>query len=210
MRTIVETRHIKHCCNIVIDYSSRLVHTHGYWSCRILPVADLLKPKSNLSTLVAWPLVRNLVTDTPHHDSRAVPVMSDKIDEVLFCPLLEIEVIAVLHLRSYPTVEGLGHEHHTHLVTNLDKFWSRHIVGCSDGVATHILKHTDLSADTGFIGYRTERTEIMVVAYTLEYSLLTVKEESLIRSKFNCTYTESCLNFVNESFTLIYLADQCV
>ena len=204
MRAIVEPRNIEHCGDIVVDHCSRLVHTHCHRSCRVFPVADLLEPEGDLCSLVARPLVRNLVTDTPHHDSRTVPVMPDQIDKVLLCPLFKIQVIAVLHLWGHPAIESFCHEHHSHLITYPYKFWRRHIVGCPDGVTTHVLEHAHLSADSSLIRYRAKRSEIMVVADTFKYSLYTVKEETLIRSELYGADSESCFNLVNESLTLIY------
>ena len=203
VRTIVEAWHIKHSSDIVIDHCSRLVHTHCHRSCRVFSVADLLEPEGYLGSLVARPLIRNLVTDAPHHYCRTAPVMSDQIDKVLLRPLLKIEIIAILDLRSHPAVESLSHEHHSHLIAYPYEFWRRHIVGCSDGIAAHILQHAHLSADSSLIRYRAERSEIMVVADTFKYSLYTVKEETLIRPELNCADSESCFNLVNESLALI-------
>ena len=128
MRSVVESWHIEDCSHIVVDNCSRLVHTHSHRSCRVFSVADVLEPKGDLGALVSRPLIRNLVSDTPHHDSRAVSVMADKIYEILFCPVHEVHIVSVPDLRGNPAVKCLCHKHHTHLVASFDELRSRHIM----------------------------------------------------------------------------------
>ena len=113
-------------------------------------MADILQEPRDLTTALI-PLVRHLVTDAPHHDARVIPVMMYQIHEVFLHPFVENQIIAVRAFRLVPFVEALCHQHHTHLIASLYQLGSRHIMGSTDSVASHVLQDPDLTTDSGII-----------------------------------------------------------
>ncbi len=63
-------------------------------------------------------------------------------------------------------------------------------MGCADSVAPHILEYAYLAAYGGIVDNRAQGAEIMVIAHTLEHSLLAVEEESLIGAYLDRAYAE--------------------
>ena len=126
-------------------------------------------------------LGRDLVADAPHHDTRVVAVLMEHVHHVPFSPFIEKAVVAVGAFGYVPFVERLYHHHEAHLVTKAHKFRSRHVVGCADGIAAHILQKVELMPKGGNIDGGAERAEVMMVADALELAALTVEIESLFR-----------------------------
>ena len=126
-RTVVEARHIHHGSKVIVDYRIRIVHTLCYRTRRILAMANVLQEESGLAFTLR-PLVRHLITDTPHHDTRIVAIVTDQIHQVFFYPFVEEEVITILTLGHAPLVKALSHHHHTHLITGTHQLRCRHVV----------------------------------------------------------------------------------
>ena len=77
--------------------------------------------------------------------------MMYQIHEVFLHPFVENQIIAVRTFRLVPLVEALCHQHHTHLIASLYQLGSRHIMGSTDSVASHVLQDPDLTTDSGII-----------------------------------------------------------
>ena len=153
-------------------------------------MTDILQPFSDL-TAILLPLIRDLITDTPHHDTGIIPVMTDQINQVSLCPLIKIKMITILTFRLIPLIETLGHHQHTHLITSLHQFWRRHIMRGTNGITTHVLEHTDLITDSRLIHRRAQRSQIVMIADTLEKKLLSIQEKALVRNQLDRTNTKS-------------------
>ena len=107
-----------------------------------------------------------------------------EVHQVTLMPLVEVEVVAVGHLRLGPAVEALCHHGHTHLITEADELWGRHIVRGADGIDAHVLHGADLASHGGFVHRRAERTEVMVEAGALELQLPPVQVEAIACLQF--------------------------
>ena len=103
-----------------------------------------------------------------------------QIHQVLLCPFVEEEVIAIGHFRAFPAVKGFGHQHHTHLVAGLHQFGGGHVVRGADGIAAHVLQDAYLSADAGYVGDAAQGAEVVVVAYAFEDCVFSVQEEAFV------------------------------
>ena len=114
---------------------------------------------------------------------------------------MEPSMIAILTFCNIPLIKRLDHHHESHLITQTDKIRVGHIVSCSDCIATHILKQSQLMAKCRHIDCGAKRSEVMVVTYAVNLAGLAVKEESLLRDKFNRTDTKACIINIKHSIT---------
>ena len=55
----------------------------------------------------------------------------------------------------------------------------------------HILEHTDLITDSRLIHRRAQRSQIVMIADTLEKKLLSIQEKALVRNQLDRTNTKS-------------------
>ena len=92
-----------------------------------------------------------------------------QIGDILIAPLLEELGVAVLALRINPHIETLCHHHHTEGIADFHLHGRRHIVGCTDGVATHLLHHLDLTDKGCLVFCCTQWTEVVVQTDTLQF-----------------------------------------
>jgi len=60
----------------------------------------------------------------------------------------------------------------------------------TDRITAHIFQDTNLMTDGGIIYGTSQRTEIMMIAYTFEWSSLPIQEKSFVGNDFNSTDTE--------------------
>ena len=149
-------------------------------ACGVLAVADVLEEACQFRAYIAVPLVGHLVADAPHHDAGIVAEVVQQIHQVLLCPFVEEEVIAIGHFRAFPAVKGFGHQHHTHLVAGLHQFGGGHVVRGTDGIAAHVFQDAYLSADAGYVGDAAQGAEVVVVAYAFEDCVFSVQEEAFV------------------------------
>ena len=138
-------------------------------------------------------MIGHLITHTPHNYGRIIAIAANEVYDILLNPRIEVTVIAILHFRAFPLVKALRHDHHTHLVTCLNEFRFGHIVGCTVGIASHILEHAHLTSNSSGINHRTKRSVVVMVARTLKDHALTIEEESFIRHNLKRAYTKCCL-----------------
>ncbi len=137
-------------------------------------------------------LRRHLIPDTPHYHARIVAPLMKHIHHVPFRPchsrnirrLIEEPVIAVGAFGNVPLVKRLNHHHQSKLITQAHKLGSRHIVRCPDSITAHVLKHQELMPECGHIDCRSQRSQVMMIAYPLEFAVTAVQEKSFFSDKF--------------------------
>ena len=117
-------------------------------------------------------------------------------DHAVAAVLVEESVVSVLTFGDVPFVEILQHHHEAHLVAELDELLGRHVVGCADGVASHVLEHCELPAESCLVDGCSKRAEVVVQADSAELARLAVEEESLVRDDLYGPETESCADLV--------------
>ena len=179
MYAIVEARNVHHLGKSTLQGSLSLIHTLGYRAGWVVLMTDILQMLGNLHTLLA-PLLRNLVTDTPHNDARMVAMVLHQIGHIPVAPLLEELGVAILALRINPHIEALSHYHHTERVADFHLHGRRHVVGCTDGVATHLLHRLDLADECRLVLCSSQRTEVVVQADTLDLAGNAIELETII------------------------------
>ena len=103
-----------------------------------------------------------------------------QIGDILIAPLLEELGIAVLAFRINPHIETLCHDHHTEGIAEFHLHGRRHVVGSTDGVATHLLHHLDLTDKSCLVLCCTQWTEVVVQTDTLQLSGNAIELETII------------------------------
>ena len=179
MYAIVEARYIHGLGKATLQGIFCPIHTLGYRAGRVILMTDILQMLGYLHTLLA-PLLRNLVTDAPHHDARMVAMVFHQIGDILVAPLLEELGVTVLALRINPHIEALCHHHHTEGITDFHLQGRRHVVGSTDGVATHLLHHLDLTDESCLVLCCSQRTEVMVQTDTFQFTGNAIELETII------------------------------
>ena len=111
-------------------------------------------------------------------------------------------MVAVLTFCYVPFVEVLAHYHESHLVAKFYQLLGRHVVGCADCIAAHILEHGELAAYGRLVYGCAKRTEVMVEAYSAELAYLSVEEESLVRTDLYRPESEPGADLVLEVFSV--------
>ena len=170
-------------------------------------MADVLQHTSQFD---ASPLVRHFITHTPHHYTRIVTIVMNKIYQVLFHPFVENLVVTIRYLGTLPFIKRFKHKHHTHFVTSSHQLRCRHIMRSTDSIYPHIFHDTDLATDSRIVHSCTERTKVVVITYTLELSQLTIEEETLFRDDFESTDTETSGVFIHKSIAFVYLRNSSI
>ena len=140
------------------------------------------------STLIGY-----LITHTPHNYRRIIAIAANEVYDILLNPRFEVTVIAILHFSAFPLVKTLCHDHHAHLVTCLNEFRFGHVMGCTVGIASHILEHAHLTSNSRGINHCTKRSVVVMVARTLEDYTFTIEEETFIWYNIKRAYTKCCL-----------------
>ena len=179
MYAIVEARYIHGLGKAALQGIFCPIHALGNRTGRVIQMTEVLQTLGNLHTLLA-PLLRNLVTDAPHHDARMIAVVLYQIGDILIAPLLEELGVAVLALRINPHIETLCHDHHTERIADFHLHGRRHVVGGTDGIATHLLHHLDLADESCLVLCCSQRTEVVMQADTFEFSGHAVELETMV------------------------------
>ena len=122
--------------------------------------------------------------------------MAQHVHHVFLRPFAEEAVITVLALGDIPFVERLQHHHKAHLVAQFHQFGSRHVVGGTYRVATHVLQHRQLAAQGSHIHGSPQRTEVVMVAHPLELAVLPVQEETLVGHNLQAADAETGRVFI--------------
>ena len=156
--TIIESGYVHSSRHIIVDYSIWSIHTLSDRTGRVFAMTDILQHTWKFRSVISIPLVGHFITDTPHHNTRIIAIVTNKIYQVFLNPLIEYLVIAIRHFCRFPFIKWFRHQHHTHFITRLYQFRSRHIVRSTDGVTAHILQDTDLAADGRIIYRSSQRT----------------------------------------------------
>ena len=198
MRAVIETGNIQQCGKVITGYSIRVVHSIGYGTCRIFAVADVLQKTVAFGSVERITLLRNFVAHTPHHHRSIIAVMMHQINHILFSPVVPEEIIPVSHLGCFPFVETFGHDHHPHFVAGANQFRSGHIVRCADGIHSHIFHDTNLTSNGSIVYSSTERSQIVVITYTLEYRFHSIEIKSVVGFDFDGANSKSCGIFIHQ------------
>ena len=205
MYAIVEARYIHGLGKAALQGIFCPIHTLGYRAGRVILMTDILQMLGYLHTLLA-PLLRNLVTDAPHHDARMVAMVFHQIGDILIAPLLEELGVAVLALRINPHIEALCHDHHTEGIAEFHLQGRRHIVGGTDGIATHLLHHLDLADEGSLVLCSAQWTEVVVQTNALNLSGDAIELETIILGYRNGADTS--LQSLNISHLLAFISDK--
>ena len=188
---VVEAGDIEGGGESIVEYRTYLVHAAGYRTGGIELVYKILE-HGQLAHASGAPLRRNLIAYRPHHHRRTVAVVLHHIGDVAFGPLVEYRAVAVGRLRTEtPVVEGFNHQHHAHLIAELHKLGCRHVVGCTDGIHSHILEQFYLVAECRAVHGSTEGAEVVMIAHALELCEFAIEEESFFGYILDRTYTEA-------------------
>ncbi len=201
-RTIVESGNIHHSREIIVHNCIRRIHTLSHSARIIVFLYNILKTQSRLA-IALGPLIRHFVADAPHNYRGIVAVVAHHVLEVTLHPFVEEKIIAVLTLGFVPLVESLHHKHHTHFICSLDKLGCRHVVRCTDGICAHILEDAYLATDSSIVDSRTEHSEIMMLAYALEFHLAAIEEETFVGTDLNGSDSERLLICIGKFVTTI-------
>ena len=125
--------------------------------------------------------------------------MPDEVHDILFRPFIEEPVVAVFAFGDVPFVECLRHQHNAHFIAQLNELFCRHIVRCPDCITAHILEHCQLVPYRGGVHCRSERSQVVMQAYSLELAAFSVEEETFARPDFYAADTERCGDAVLKS-----------
>ena len=142
-------------------------------------MTDLLQMPANLHSLLT-PLLRNLIADAPHDDAGVITMVLHQVGDVLVAPLLEELGIAILALGINPHIKTLSHDHHSQGVTKFHLQGGRHIMGCTDGIAAHLLHHLDLADKSSLVLGSSKRTKVMMQTYAFYLSGYAIELESFL------------------------------
>ena len=195
---VIDSRDVQLGRETVGKHAVDLVHATCDRTRRVLPVADGLEESRRLVT-IGSALGRNLIADAPHDYGRRIPERMEHAYHVTLGPLVEITVITILAFGIVPLVERLHHHHETHFVTKAYKLGSRRIVRRPDRIATHVLQHCQLMPQCRYAHGRAERTEVMMIADTLELPVLAVQIKALLRDELDRTDAETRLIFIRHN-----------
>ena len=137
--------------------------------------------------------------------------MAQHVDHILLGPcysvariLVEETMVSVPALCRIPLVEILQHHHEAHLVAKLDQLLGRHVVRSADRVAAHVLEDGELASDSSLVDRRSERTEVMMHAHSLEFAHLSVEEEALLRADLDASDSEAGPHLVEHDASFVY------
>ncbi len=111
---------------------------------------------------------------------RMVAVVLHQVGDILVAPLLEELGVAILALRINPHIEALCHYHHTEGIADFHLHGRRHVVGCTDGVATHLLHRLDLADEGRLVLCCSQWTEVVVQADALNFAGDAIELETII------------------------------
>ena len=78
-------------------------------------------------------------------------------------------------------------------------------MGSADGIAAHVFQQRELAAQGCLVDGGSQRTQVMVVAYALEFAGLAIEHKALVRHDGHRADAEACGVFVNQLFPFIDL-----
>ncbi|MNE80133.1 hypothetical protein D3C80_1766760 [compost metagenome] len=84
--------------------------------------------------------VVDFIPDAPHEQARMIPVAQHPAFHVNIRPILEKSCVIVSGLGTLPHVERLRDDEKSHLVRQIHKLGSWHIMRRADGVDAHFLQ----------------------------------------------------------------------
>ena len=113
-----------------------------------------------------------------------VLVAQDEIADILFMPGIPVQVVVVGFLGQLPGIEKLVQHQESHLVAEVQQFRGGRIVRSADGVAAHLLEDLELALDGAAVDGRTQCSEIVMVADSVELHLAAIEQETLFHIPF--------------------------
>ena len=204
MGTIIETGHIHNGSHIIVYHGVGRIHTLCYRTSGIFTMANILQHTREFRTVTAAPLIRYFITCTPHHNTWVITIVTNQIRQILIHPFIKYFMISIGHLCRFPFVKGFRHHHHTHLVTSLHQFGSRHIMRSTDCITAHIFQNTNLTTDSGIIYSTSQRAQVMMVTYSFEFGQFSIQKETLVGDNLQGTDTKTSGIFVFQGIPFIY------
>ncbi len=131
-----------------------------------------------------------------------IAVGKDEVGDVKFIPIVKEARVAVLALGIHPHIEALGHDHHTQRVADIHLHLRGHVVRGTDGIATHILHHLDLTDEGSLVDGGSQGTEIVMQTNTLDFSRNAVELETTFLRNADGAYAELLSQLVHQSAIL--------
>ena len=123
-------------------------------------------------------------------------MVTDEVCDVFVSPFLEIFGISVFAFRINPHIETFSHDHHSERIANIHLHGRWHVVSRSYGVASHFLHGFYLPDESGFVFCSTEWSEVVVKAYTFNFSCYSIELESTFFCYANRTNADIMCFFV--------------
>ena len=115
-----------------------------------------------------------------------VAVAQHEVGEVALRPFVEESCVVVLRLAASPHVERLVHDDESHRVAHGEEFGCRGIMRAAYGVGAHLLEYAQLAVERIFIYGSSEASEVVMLAYSVDFHRLAVERESLGGVEFEC------------------------
>ena len=105
--------------------------------------------------------------------------------QILLVPLVVEPAVVIGCFAAPPTVKRFDHHDHAQAVGQIEQLWSGRIVRGAERVAAHFLEDFQLPFQGAEIQGRTERTEIVVVAGSLQRHAAAIELEAIAGSKLD-------------------------
>ena len=130
-------------------------------------------------------LFPDFVARAPEDHARVVAVSMHKVDDVALVPGLIIKVVIVGSLTQLPAVKQLVHHHKAHAIAEIEQLRRGRVVGGADGVAAHRLEDFQLALSGPLVECRSERAEVVMIAYALDFHHAVVEQKPLLCTPFD-------------------------
>ena len=127
-----------------------------------------------------------------------IAIASDFGAKIRLVPIVPEEVVIICYFSDFPTVERLVHHEDAHTVTEIEKFGSRRIVTRAEGVNSHFLENLQLAFRSAGIECRSQCSEVVVVANTVELNALSIEEKPAVCFELDRSDAESSLVGVDD------------
>ena len=163
------------------------------------------------------------ITYTPLEDTGMITASPHYVFQIPFSPFLEMLTITMsrivfyrfLHIEPFifgiiPLIEELFLDQKTYLIAQRQKLIRSRIVRKADGVTSSFLKGFQTSVP--HIAYHccANYTGIMMQAYSFYLHIFSVKEETFVCIKVECSYTEPDSVFRNDFIAILNTGLGCI
>src|SRR5207249_10183039 len=89
-------------------------------------------------------LLADFITGAPENDARVIAIAPKLRAPILLMPVVEQEMIVVLFLATFPTIERFIHHQKAHAVSQLKQLRRGWIVTGANGVDAHLFQNLEL------------------------------------------------------------------